>query len=493
MASSSRALKAAWIALLILPFAASCRGGGTTPPTNFARNAASAVGAPMLAYPASTFGNGKIKHVVIVMQENRSFDNLFHGYPGADTVNFGFGHGKKYTLQPWSLTIPWDISHGHIQFLVDYDGGKNDGFNLEFVGFKNSCAYPRNRPPCWRFFGPSFYPTAFSFVPRNEIGPYWTMANQYALADHTFASSSSASYISHEYMIAGQANHVVENPYFPTPTPAPPEPWGCDAQLTQATYLLKYGQAKPPFFPKATGHEINGPYPCFFYSTIADRLDKAGVSWAYYAPAIGGLNNGQIWSAFDAIWPVRFGKDWVRNVKSPETTIFNDIANRSLPAVVWVVPSWINSDHAGSRSTTGPDWVGSVVNAIGQSPYWSNTAIVVMWDEWGGWYDHVVPKQYPDPHTRAYEGLGFRVPAIVISPYAKAGYVSHVQHEITSSLHLIEAVYGLKSLGLADARADDFADMFNFAQKPIKFRVIQTRLHEDDFLRQKPSSEPPDD
>ena len=95
-----------------------------------------------------------------------------------------------------------------------------------------------------------------------------------------------------------------------------------------------------------------------------------------------------------------------------------------MPAVAWVVPSWINSDHAGSRSLTGPDWVGSVVNAIGQSPYWQNTAIVVMWDEWGGWFDHVVPPQYADPHTHAYEGFGFRVPAIVISPYAKAGYVS---------------------------------------------------------------------
>jgi len=182
----------------------------------------------------------------------------------------------------------------------------------------------------------------------------------------------------------------------------------------------------------------------------------------------------------------------VRNVKSPETNIFNDIAQNDLPAVSWVVPSWINSDHAGSRSAKGPDWVGSVVNAVGESPYWNSTVVVVLWDDWGGWYDHFPPPQYPDPHTRAFEGLGFRVPAIVISPYAKAGYVSHRQHEVASTLHLIEAVFGLQSLGGADARADAFGDMFDFSQSPIRFRPIPTRIHARDFARQPPSNEPPD-
>ena len=242
-----------------------------------------------------------------------------------------------------------------------------------------------------------------------------------------------------------------------------------DAEPTQ-TYVLHYGQAKPPVFSKATGTESVGPFPCFSYATAARLLDGAGVSWSYYAPAIGGVDQGEIWSAFDAIWPVRYGRDWVRNVKSPETTIFNDIAAKKLPAVSWVVPSWINSDHAGSRSLTGPDWVGSVVNAIGESPYWQHTAIVVMWDEWGGWFDHVVPPQVPDPHTHAYEGFGFRVPVIVLSPYAKPGYVSHKRHEIASTLHFIEAVFGLPSLNGADARSDQFGDMFDFSQTPLQFR-----------------------
>jgi phospholipase C len=238
---------------------------------------------------------------------------------------------------------------------------------------------------------------------------------------------------------------------------------------------------------------VHGPFPCFGYETSAKTLDHAGVSWAYYAPTVGGVNYGQIWSGFDAIWQVRFGQDWARNVKSPESTIFNDIAQKRLRAVSWIVPAWVNSDHAGSLSTTGPDWVAAIVNAVGESEYWNDTAIVVMWDDWGGWYDHVVPPQYGDPQTHAYEGLGFRVPAIVISPYAKAGYISHQQHEIASSLHLIEAVFGLPSLHGADARADTFGDMFDFSQPPLKFHKIPARLQATDFLRQKPSPRAPDD
>ncbi|MBV8066330.1 MAG: hypothetical protein JO113_00025, partial [Candidatus Eremiobacteraeota bacterium] len=452
-------LRFAWLALLLVPIAVSCHGGNSEPPI--------VPPVPAAIAPATSFGNGKIQHVVIIMQENRSFDNLFRGFPNADTQNYGYGHGVKYTLQPWSMTNAWDVNHGHLQFLEDYDRGKGDGFDLELRGFNPSCKYPQNHPNCWLFQGKSRYSTAFSYVPLDEIKPYWTMAHEYALGDHTFASNNGASYISHQYMIAGQANHVAENPFFPTPSPPPPNPWGCDAPVSQETYQLRYGSSRPPAFPKATGIEVLGPYPCFGYETAAKTLDNAGISWAYYAPTVGGVNQGQIWSAFDAIWPVRFGQDWARNVRSPETLIFNDIADKKLPAVAWVVPAWINSDHAGSRSATGPDWVGNIVNAIGESQYWKNTAIVVLWDEWGGWYDHVIPKQYPDPHTHAYEGLGFRVPAIVISPYAKAGYLSHQQHEVASTLHLIEAVFNVPSLGGADARADSFGGMFDFSQVPL--------------------------
>ncbi|HEY1653907.1 MAG TPA: alkaline phosphatase family protein [Candidatus Tumulicola sp.] len=424
-----------------------------------------------------------IGHVVVIVQENRSFDYLFHGYPGADTVDFGFGHGKKYALQPWGLQEPQDITHSHVQFLEDYDSGRNDGFDQQFRAFIPGCKYPQNHPECWEFYtSAKRLKMAFSYAPRAQVAPYWAMAQQYALADHAFASNNGPSYPAHEYLIAGQSRHVVE---LPSRTP-----WGCDAPVGTSTYVLKYGSTDPPEFPPATGVERRGPQPCFQYRSAADLLDAAGVSWTYYAPDV--LSTGGIWSAFDAVWPVRFGPDWARNVKSPETQIFNDVAAGTLPQVSWVVPAYINSDHAGSRSITGPQWVASIVNAIGESKYWNNTAIVVMWDEWGGWYDHVVPPQLKDPSTGAYEGLGYRVALMVISPYAKSGYVSHRRHEVASSLHFIEATFGLPTLGLADARADDLRDMFNLNRAPIRFQPIPTKQKPSDFLRQKPSLQPPD-
>ncbi len=428
--------------------------------------------------------DGKIAHVVVIVQENRSFDYLFHAFPGADTVDSGFGHGKKYVLRPWGLQQPLDINHSHVQFLEDYNRGRNDGFDLEFRAFVPGCSYPQNHPTCWEFYtSAKRLQLAFSYAPRAQVAPYWAMAQRYALADQAFASNNGPSYTAHQYLVAGQARHVAE---LPSKTP-----WGCDAPPDTITYVLKYGSTKPPVFSPSTGVEHRGPLPCFQYRSAADLLDDAGISWAYYAPEV--LDEGGIWSAFDAIWPVRFGPDWARNVKSPETRIFNDLQAGKLPQVSWVVPAYVNSDHAGSRSATGPQWVASIVNAIGESKYWNDTAIVVVWDEWGGWYDHVVPPQLKDPSTGAYEGLGYRIPLIVISPYAKTGYVSHRRHEIASSLHFIETTFGLPSLGLADARADDLHDMFDFARKPAPFQPIPSTKKTSDFLSGRPSLEPPDD
>ena len=428
--------------------------------------------------------SGKITHVVVIVQENRSFDNLFHGFPGANTVSYGNGHGKKYTLKPLAFEEPYDIDHAHTQFLVDYDRGKNDGFDRELDGFKPGCAYALNHPPCWLYYtAPQRMQMAFSYVPQSETVPYWAMAKQYALGDNTFASNNGPSYPSHQYLIAGQSEHISENPE--------KGPWGCDSPSGDYTFKLLYGSATPPYFSPPVGHELQGPLPCFQYRSAADLLDGAHVSWAYYAPEV--LEPGGIWSAFDAIWGVRFGLDWVRNVKAPETTIFNDISAKTLPQVSWVAPAFINSDHAGSDSATGPQWVAAVVNAIGNSSYWQNTAIVIVWDEWGGWYDHVLPPQLKDPSTGAYEGLGYRVPLIVVSPYAKPGYISHGQHEIASTLHFIEATFGLPSLGLADKRADDLSDMLDLSQPPTPFKTIAGARPLQYFIHQQHASTPPDD
>ena len=132
-----------------------------------------------------------------------------------------------------------------------------------------------------------------------------------------------------------------------------------------------------------------------------------------------------------------------KDVISPETAVLTDVAAGKLASVTWVVPDLANSDHPASLSATGPDWVASVVDAVGASAYWSSTAIVVDWDDWGGFYDHVAPPQLD------VDGLGFRTPMIVISPYAKTEYVSHIRYESTSVVKFIEATFGLPTLSTA--------------------------------------------
>lgn len=461
-------------ALAAASILAACSGGSTAP-------------APPV--PTASPAGPLIQHVVVIMQENRTFDGVFQGYPGANTQNFGFdSHGNKWTLQPISLAYPVDINHLRIQFLANYDGGKMDGFDREIFSF-TSCSTTHdflNDPSCW-VFGTHLQPgtsqpLAYAYVPRTEVQPLWDMAAQYAIGDNFFPSNNGPSYVSHQFMIAGESGHVAEIPSDFNQT------WGCDAPAATTTAVLQLVNPPPAYFPFPAqfGMELPGPFPCFSYNTIATQLDNKGISWGFYTPTIG-LNLGDIWSAFDVIYPVRFGADWVRNVKSPESSFFTDIANGNLPQVSWVMPSFLNSDHAGSLSTTGPQWVANIVNAVGKSKYWNNTAIIIMYDDWGGWYDHVVPPQLADPRTGAYEGLGIRTPLIVVSPYSKHNYVSHTQHEVASSLHFIEKIFGLTSIQTytADARADALDDMFDFTQSPSAFKPITTTLTVTAIMHQK--------
>jgi phospholipase C len=167
------------------------------------------------------------------------------------------------------------------------------------------------------------------------------------------------------------------------------------------------------------------------------------------------------------------GSDWtgtspkvVLNQTQSNAQIFSDISNNQLPQVSWAIPDGQDSDHALGNNGSGPSWVTSIVNAIGNSQYWSNTVIVITWDDWGGWYDHVAPQI-----LNSYE-YGFRVPMIGISPYAKLGYISHATHDFGSIPKFIESNFGLRSLGYADAPANNLSDCFNFAQTATKFQTI---------------------
>ncbi len=185
------------------------------------------------------------------------------------------------------------------------------------------------------------------------------------------------------------------------------------------------------------------------------------------------------------IWPVRNGPEWKKNIETPQTAIFNDISKGTLANVSWVIPDQDESDHPGTLSDTGPSWVASLVNAIGQSTYWDHTAIVIVWDDWGGLYDNVRPKMID------YGGLGLRVPAIIVSPYARAGYISTTNYEFGSILRYIEENWNLGYLGTTDTRAKSIIDCFNYSQPPITFQKIPSSLSKEYFIHAKYSG-PPD-
>ncbi|HYL27988.1 MAG TPA: alkaline phosphatase family protein [Candidatus Nitrosotalea sp.] len=424
-----------------------------------------------------------IQHVIVLIQENRSFDDFFADYPGADGATQGKMKGphgdKTIKLHEANLVEPCDFGHSYNGFLKDYDGGKMDGFNGESVGAQ--CTGLSQRRP-------------YQYVNPTQIAPYWDIAEQYVLADHMFQTQGSGSYTAHQDLIRGgttidqnQVESIVDDPSS--------SPWGCDAQVGTTVPLLEWQGGKL--------HRATGPYPCTnafpssgsYYATMRDLLDAKSVSWKYYSPPVkNGV--GKYWNAFDTIASVRFGPEWGTNVTTSEPFekgIFNDISAGTLPAVSWVIPDDGNSDHPGVASDRGPGWIASVVNAIGESSYWDSTAVIVVWDDWGGFYDHE-----PPPLTDHWGGLGFRVPMLLVSAYAKlgtesrGGYISHTQYEFGSILHFIEDTFSLGSLGTTDQRAASIADSLDFSQPPRSFTAIPSSYSRAYFLHQRESYRPID-
>jgi phospholipase C len=375
-----------------------------------------------------------IQHVVFIIQENRSFNNLFMRYPGAKTRSYGFDtKGNKIVLHATDLATAWDIDHFSPAFFAACDGTgtlpgtgcKMDGWNDELHGF----GAPQN--------------FAYAYVPESEVDPYWKMAKQYVLADRMYSSNFDGSFISHQFAIAAYADKAAD---------LPPTNWGCEG-------------GKQDKIPTWTAQRTYGPsiVTCFDIPTIGSEADAAGLTWRFYAGSIHG--DGGLWSSYQANKGVYNGPDWKADVVNPPSQFLKDIAAGTLANVTWITPTFENSDHPGLDASGGPAWVASLVNAVGQSQFWNSTAIFVMWDDWGGLFDPVKPV-----HADTY-GLGFRVPLLMVSPYAKQGYVTHVQYETASVLKFIEDNFGLAPLAAADARANDPAgDAFDYSRQPRKFK-----------------------
>jgi len=422
-------------------------GPGLSPGANLRRASSigSNVGSP----------RGRIQHVVIIIHENRSFDDLFARFPGADGATEGkTSDGRTVKLKKVDLAYPIDFGHSWQGYVKDYDDGKMDGFNLEGGGKAGI------RP--------------YQYVDPKQIAPYWDMARQYVLADHMFQTQGSGSFTAHQALIAGDTRLNANESLIDFPSHMP---WGCDAPRGTTTSVLTIEQ-------KYLSN--GGPFPCLHYRTLRDLLDAAGVSWKYYSPRVGG-STGSIWNAFDAIKAVRYGSEWNTNVSTSDKLIFHDIARHRLASVSWLVPDLSNSDHPGKHSDTGPSSAAVLVNAIGESSYWNSTAIVIVWDDWGGFYDHE-----PPPFRDKAGGLGFRVPMLVISPYARQGYVSHQQYEFASILKFVEDNWHLGRLQRSDVRARSIVDCFDFDQQPRPFVPIRSKYSLHYFLLQQPSNEPVD-
>jgi phospholipase C len=403
----------------------------------------------------SSSGAGKIKHVVFIVQENRSFDNLFQGYPGADTVSSGKdSNGDTIALVPASLGAYYVIDHSASSMFAACDGtGKLPGTHCRMDGF--------NKEPTFDY-PPSLKHPQYVYVPHNESKPYFDMAHEWVVADRMFQSQLDESFVAHQYVIAAQSASAVDLPY---------GQWGCGGGKYDTVDTIT--KDRNPFGP--------GEQACFDYQTLADELDNAGLSWRFYASTYGSGQSGEgaEWSGFQAVKHIYEGPDWKKDVISPNWKFITDVRAGKLANFTWITPVCDDSDHVNCPGGYGPSWVAALVNAVGKSKFWGSTAIFVMWDDWGGLYDHV-PPPYKD-----YDSLGFRVPLLVISPYAKQNYVSHVHYETTSVLRFAENLYGLGQLAAADRRANSPAgDCFDFSQSPRPFTAIKAPLPPKFFIDQ---------
>jgi phospholipase C len=472
------------------------------------------------ARASSGTGKSPIEHVIIVIQENRSFDNLFATFHGANGTLTGLAAPMPASIasscaaknQPvitkpttvpltevdltgkgfpnefgWDNDLPHDYRYGYLLECDAAGSQPNASHPCAMDGFDTTKFGPDGE-------GPQATCTyTYQYVNPADIQPYWQMAQQYVLADDAFQTQGSESFTAHQDLIAAGTAIDATQSVIDDPTGFP---WGCDAQTPNPPSI----EGSVTSLLTTSGQYLGdqGPFPCYTqYETMRDLLDAKGLSWKFYANKVYGYlnrNSGDsgIWSAFDAIKNVRYSSEWGTKVTFSDLKIFADIKNGRLPNVAWVTPDGANSDHPDEKKAgktpidTGPSWVASVVNAIGQSKYWNSCAIVVLWDDWGGFYDHVAPPFY-DTHG----GLGFRFPMIVISPYVQP-HVEHTQYETASVLKFIEDNWNLPSLGQEDKRAKSIGSAFNFSQTPRPYQPISAKYSTEFFLHEKPTGIPPD-
>lgn len=463
---------------------------------------------------STTFVNGQIsnfQHIIIVVQENRTPDNLFQGLCsppyGTSASCSTKPTGSQYDIQtsnwldktsPTGTTQPtsgplggsFDLGHKHVSFTTMCDVNSAGVCRMDAAA-NNTC------------YGTCPTKPAFQYADNSTglLDPYLDLATQYGWGNYMFQTNQGPSFPAHQFLFGGTSapnaaddaigTFAAENV---TPLSSSNTFAGCIAALGTYVNLI------------TTAGETQKMYPCFDYTTLSDLLDAEGVTWKYYAPG-----PGTIWTAPNAINHICqpnastngqcVGPEWTSNVVLTPLQFLRDVSQCKLADVVWVIPEGAFSDHPRSNNGDGPSWVASVVNAIGNNRkckdgelYWDNTAMLITWDDWGGWYDHEAPTILPPPQGD-YQ-YGFRVPFIAVSAYTNAGYVDNTRYDFGSILRFIEQNYGIAegALNFADSRSTtDLKSFFNLNQAPRVFTTIPSRRDVNSFINDTSPMTDPDD
>jgi phospholipase C len=399
---------------------------------------AAAPSSPATRPPES--GTGKIQHVIIVMQENRSFDSYFGTFPGADGIPGNVcvpDPETKQCVRPFH--DPNDRNsggpHGETSATADIDGGKMDGFIAQEVdGKKRSCT-ALNDPSCGaRVNG---QPDVMGWHDAREIPNYWTYAQEFVLQDRMFESNASWSLPAHLFLVSEWSAHCASS-----------DPSSCQNALQNP------------------GNNAKSPYA---WTDLTYLLHQKGVSWAYYLDegaqpdcednAMACPEKAQkvgvpsIWNPLPRFTDVKQDGELANIQDLPK--FFDAAKAGTLPAVSWIVPNNAHSEHPPALVSEGQAYVTSIVNAVMQSPDWASTALFLTWDDWGGFYDHVAPPKIDE------NGYGLRVPGIVISPYARKGFVDHQTLSFDAYDKLIEDLFlgGQRLDPATDGRPDPRPDV----------------------------------
>jgi phospholipase C len=394
----------------------------------------------------------KIKHLVFLVKENRTYDHLFGRFPGGRGVTKGVTCDGTVVPLRRATDDASGAKHSFAGGLTAINGGGMNCFDQLESG-ENLQGYVQYE--------------------RADIPNYWRYAERFTLADMFFSSVYGPTWLEHLWIVASTTDRFVDHPREKQGDGGDDGEIGgfCDDPTeTAESFPVLTPEDEQTIFELEENADVETlkedwyekRWPCFDVTTMADHLDDKGISWKYYTA------DSPYYQAFKAIKHVRFGPMWANVVD--QSTFIPDVEAGQLPTVSWLIPPTPESDHPDYAGIcVGENWTVRQINAIMQSPDWKSTAIVLTWDDFGGFYDHVNP-----PHVDIY-GMGPRAPAIVISPWAKRGAILHDTTDFSSVLKLMSTLFEVPSLGERDRNANDLLGAFDFTGPPRPELLLNER------------------